>query len=56
MQTQKEFKLYPVFRFEANLHRMLPRGVRLQDNAPALQVREVGKSVQICPNMETVNS
>lgn len=23
---------------------MLPRGVRLQDNASALQVREVGKS------------
>lgn len=34
----------PVFKFEMISRRMLPRGVRLQDNASALQVREVGKS------------
>ena len=31
---------------------MLPRSVRLQDNAPALQVRKVGKSALDRPNME----
>ena len=37
-------KKVPVFKFEMISRRMLPRGVRLQDNASALQVREVGKS------------